>query len=165
MLKISIAVISAILLVGTTAQATIVSTTTREINVAVSKKSGHLLDWSKTSQRIQMVMIESPEEAMGKITFSIPGCKKDACNGDSSLMMINSRQGRSSGVAAMRVVTIGKRGTRNVYRVRVTIVNSEVPSSETQTEFVSSEARARPASAKPQRYAPPLNIPKPNILR
>jgi hypothetical protein len=167
MLKIrtGITVLSATLLVGTTAQAAIVPTTTREINVAVSAKSGHLLDWTKTNQKIQMVMIESPEEAMGKITFSIPGCKKDACSGDSSLMMINSRKGKSSGVAAIRVVTTGKRGTRNVYRVRVTIVNGEVPSGQTETEFVSNETRARPAILRPQRYAPPPNILKPNISR
>jgi hypothetical protein len=166
MLKIrtGIAVLSAILLVGTTAQATIVSTTTKEINIAVSKKSGHLLDWSKTSQKIQMVMIESPEEAMGKITFSIPGCKKDACSGDSSLMMINSRKGKSSGVVAIRVVTIGKRGARNVYRVRVTIVNREVPSEQTQTEFIANETRAKPAIVKAQRYTPP-NIPRPTNSR
>lgn len=167
MLKIrtGIAVLSATLLVGTTAQAAIVSTSTREINVAVSAKSGHLLDWTKTNQKIQMVMIESPEEAMGKITFSVPGCKQDACTGDSSLMMINSRKGKSSGVAAIRVVTIGKRGGRIVYRVRVTIVSGEVPSSETQTEFVSNEIRARPVIFRPQRYVPPPNILKPNIPR
>jgi hypothetical protein len=161
MLKIGMGIASAILLVGTTAQATIVSTTTKEINIAVSKKSGHLLDWSKTSQKIQMVMIESPEEAMGKITFSIPGCKKDACSGDSSLMMINSRKGKSSGVAAIRVVTTGKRGTKNVYRVRVTIVNGEVPSEQTQTEFISNETRTRPTVVRSQRYTPPPNISRP----
>jgi hypothetical protein len=143
MLKImGIAALSVTLLVGA-AQATVVPTNTKEINVAVSKKSGHLLDWSKTSQRIQMVMIESPEEAMDKFTFSIPGCKKDACGGDSSLMMINSRKGKTSGVAAFRVVTIGKRGAKNVYRVRVTIVNGEVPSGQTETEFTSFKPRPR----------------------
>jgi hypothetical protein len=166
MLKIrtGITVLSATLLVGTTAQAMIVPTTTREINVAVSPKSGHLLDWTKTNQKIQMVMIESPEEAMGKITFSIPGCKKDACSGDSSLMMINSRKGKSSGVVAIRVVTTGKRGARNVYRVRVTIVNGEVPSEQTQTEFISNETRTKPAIVKAQRYTPP-NIPRPTNSR
>jgi hypothetical protein len=166
MLKIrtGIAVLFANLLVGATAQATMVSTTTKEINIAVSKKSGHLLDWSKTSQRIQMVMIESPEEAMNKFTFSIPGCKKDACGGDSSLMMINSRQGKTSGVGAFRVVTTGKRGARNVYRVRVTIVNAEVPSDRTQTEFISNETRTKPAIVKAQRYTPP-NIPRPTNSR
>jgi hypothetical protein len=167
MLKIrtGIAVLSAILLVGTTAQATIVSTTTKEINIAVSKKSGHLLDWSKTSQKIQMVMIESPEEAIEKFTFSIPGCKKDACGGDSSLMMINSRKGKTSGVGAFRVVTTGKRGARNVYRVRVTIVNGEVPSEQTQTEFISNETRTRPTVVRSQRYTPPPNISRPTNSR
>jgi hypothetical protein len=140
-LRLGIAALSAILLVGANAQATIVPTTTKEINIAVSRKSGHLLDWSKTSQRIQMVMIESPEEAMEKITFSIPGCKKDACGGDSSIMMINSRKGKTSGVAAIRVVTTGKRGIKSIYRVRITIINGEVPSGETETEFTSSRPR------------------------
>jgi hypothetical protein len=138
MLKISMGV-AAILMVGAAAQATIVPTTMKEINVSVSRRSGHLLDWSRTSQRIQMVMIESPEEAIEKIMFSIPGCKKESCGTDSSLMMINSRKGRTSGVAALRVVTVNKRGVKSVYRVRVTIVNSEVPRGETETEFVSNQ--------------------------
>jgi hypothetical protein len=143
MLKImGIAALSVTLLVGA-AQATVVPTNTKEINVAVSKKSGHLLDWSKTGQRIQMVMIESPEEAMEKFIFTIPGCKKDACGGDSTLMMINSRKGKTSGVGAFRVVTTGRRGARNVYRVRVTIVNGEVPSGQTETEFTSFKPRPR----------------------
>lgn len=143
MLKImGIAALSVALLVGA-AQATVVPTNTKEINVAVSKKSGHLLNWSKTGQRIQMVLIESPEEAMEKFTFSIPGCKKDACGGDSSLMLINSRKGKTSGVGAFRVVTTGKRGAKNVYRVRVTIVNGEVPSGQTETEFTSFQPRPR----------------------
>jgi hypothetical protein len=143
MLKImGIAALSVTLLVGA-AQATVVPTNTKEINVAVSKKSGHLLDWSKTGQRIQMVMIESPEEAMDKFIFTIPGCKKDACGGDSTLMMINSRKGKTSGVGAFRVVTTGRRGAKNVYRVRVTIVNGEVPSGQTETEFTSFKPRPR----------------------
>jgi hypothetical protein len=143
MLKImGIAALSVTLLVGA-AQATVVPTNTKEINVAVSKKSGHLLDWSKTGQRIQMVMIESPEEAMDKFIFTIPGCKKDACGGDSTLMMINSRKGKTSGVGAFRVVTTGRRGAKNVYRVRVTIVNGEVPSGKTETEFTSFKPRPR----------------------
>jgi hypothetical protein len=143
MLKImGIAALSVTLLVGA-AQATVVPTNTKEINVAVSKKSGHLLDWSKTGQRIQMVMIESPEEAMDKFIFTIPGCKKDACGGDSTLMMINSRKGKTSGVGAFRVVTTGRRGAKNVYRVRVTIVNGEVPSGQTETEFTSFKPRSR----------------------
>jgi hypothetical protein len=143
MLKImGIAALSATLWVGA-AQATVVPTNTKEINVAVSKKSGHLLDWSKTGQRIQMVMIESPEEAMDKFIFTIPGCKKDACGGDSTLMMINSRKGKTSGVGAFRVVTTGRRGAKNVYRVRVTIVNGEVPSGQTETEFTSFKPRPR----------------------
>lgn len=157
-------VLAATLLVGTAAQATVVPTNIKEINVAVSSRSGHLLDWSKTSQRIQMVMIESPEEAMNKFAFSIPGCKKDACGSDSSLMMINSRKGKTSGIGAFRVVTIGKRGARNIYRIRVTIVNGEVPSEQTQTEFISNETRAKPAIVKAQRYTPP-NIPRPNNPR
>jgi hypothetical protein len=139
--RLGITVLSAILMVGTDVQATVVPTTTKEINVAVSKKSGHLLDWSRTTQRIQMVMIESPEEAMEKITFTIPGCKKDGCGSDSSLMLINSRKGKTSGVAALRVVTLGKRGTRNIYRVRITIIKGEVPSGETETEFATIKAR------------------------
>jgi hypothetical protein len=143
MLKImGIAALSVTLLVGA-AQATVVPTNTKEINVAVSKKSGHLLDWSKTGQRIQMVMIESPEEAMDKFIFTIPGCKKDACGGDSTLMMINSRKGKTSGIGAFRVVTTGRRGAKNVYRVRVTIVNGEVPSGQTETEFTSFKPRPR----------------------
>jgi hypothetical protein len=143
MLKImGIAALSATLWVGA-AQATVVPTNTKEINVAVSRKSGHLLDWSKTGQRIQMVMIESPEEAMEKFIFTIPGCKKDACGGDSSLMMINSRKGKTSGIGAFRVVTTGRRGAKNVYRVRVTIVNGEVPSGQTETEFTSFKPRPR----------------------
>jgi hypothetical protein len=143
MLKImGIAALSVTLLVGA-AQATVVPTNTKEINVAVSKKSGHLLDWSKTGQRIQMVIIESPEEAMDKFIFTIPGCKKDACGGDSTLMMINSRKGKTSGVGAFRVVTTGRRGAKNVYRVRVTIVNGEVPSGQTETEFTSFKPRPR----------------------
>jgi hypothetical protein len=160
-IRMGIAVLSATLLVGATAQATIVSTTTKEINVEISRKSGHLLDWSKTSQKIQMVMIESPEEAIEKFTFSIPGCKKDACGGDSSLMMINPRKGKTSGVGAFRVVTTGKRGIRNVYRVRVTIVDKEVSSDRTQTEFVSSETRTRPTVIRSQRYTSPPNILRP----
>jgi hypothetical protein len=124
------------LLGAVTTQATVVPTNTKEINISVSSRSGHLLDWSRTNQRIQMVMIESPEEAIEKITFSIPGCKKESCGTDSSLMMINSRKGRTSGVAAMRVVTVGKRGVKSVYRVRVTIVKAEVPRGQTETEFV-----------------------------
>jgi hypothetical protein len=139
--------------VGTNVQATVVPVATKEINIAVSKKSGHLLDWSRTSQRIQMVLIESPEEAMEKIAFSIPGCKKDGCGSDSSLMLINARKGKSSGLAAMRVVTMGKRGARNVYRVRVTIVEGEVPIGQTETEFM------------PNQRAQPLIVKYPNIPR
>jgi hypothetical protein len=138
-----IAALSVTLLLGAAAQATVVPTNTKEINVAVSKKSGHLLDWSKTGQRIQMVLIESPEEVMDKFTFSIPGCKKDACGGDSSLMLINSRKGKTSGVGAFRVVTTGKRGAKNIYRVRVTIINGEVPSGQTETEFTSLKPRSK----------------------
>jgi hypothetical protein len=139
--RLRIAALAAILLVGANAQATVVPVATKDINIAVSKKSGHLLDWSRTTQRIQMVMIESPEEAMEKITFSIPGCKKDGCGSDSSLMLINSRKGKTSGVAALRVVTLGKRGNRNVYRVRITIINGEVPDGQTETEFATIKAR------------------------
>lgn len=127
------------LLMAIATQATVVPTTVKEINVSVSRRSGHLLDWGRTSQKIKMVMIESPEEAIEKITFSIPGCKKEACSGDSSLMMVNARKGCTSGVAALRVVTIGKRGNKSIYRVRVTIVNAEVPRGETETEFVSNQ--------------------------
>jgi hypothetical protein len=158
--RIVIPALFVILLECATAQATVVPTSIKEINVAVSKKSGHLLDWSGTSQRIKMVMIESPEETMEKFTFSVPGCTKDACGGDSSLMLINSRKGKTSGIGAFRVVTTGKRGSRNVYRVRVTIVSGEVPSEQTQTEFVPNETRAKPAIVKAQRYTSPLNIPR-----
>lgn len=142
--------LSAILITGTIVQATVVPVTTREINVAISRKSGHLLDWSKTSQRIQMVLIEAPEEAMEKVIFSIPGCKKDSCGADSSLMLINSRKGKTSGTAAIRVVTVGKRGARAVYRIKIKIINEEVPSGQTETEFQPNEIRVRPTIVKSQ---------------
>jgi hypothetical protein len=144
--RLGITTLLVVLSIGGSSQAITVPTTTKEINVAVSKKSGHLLDWSRTSQRIQMVLIESPEEAMEKITFSIPGCKKDACGSDASLMLINSRKGRTSGTAAVRVVTISKRGAKSVYRVRIRIINAEVPNGETETEFTSTETRVKPAT-------------------
>jgi hypothetical protein len=147
MLKIKLVttILSALLFGVTNAQATVVPTSTKEINVLVSNKSGHLLNWSKTNQRIQMVMIESPEETLERITFSIPGCQKNACGSDSSLMLINSRKGKTSGVAALRVITLGKKGTRNIYRVRIRIINGEVPSDETETEFLS--FKPRPATS------------------
>jgi hypothetical protein len=158
MLKISLGVVSAILMTATVAQATAVAVTTREINIAVSRKSGHLLDWSKTSQRIQLVFIEAPEEAMEKVTFSVPGCKKDGCGGDSSLMLINSRKGKTSGTAVLRVVTIGKRGARAVYRIKIKIINEEVPSGETETEFQPNEIRVRPTVVE-------FQLPAQNISR
>lgn len=103
-----------------------------------------------------MVLIEAPEEAMEKMTFSIPGCKKDGCGSDSSLMLINSRKGKTSGTAAIRVVTIGKRGVRAVYRIKIKIVNEEVPNGETETEFQPNEIRVRPPVVKSQ--LPPQNI-------
>jgi hypothetical protein len=155
MLKISLGMaLFAILIMGTTTQAKVVPVTTREINIAISSQSGHLLDWSKTSQRIQMVLIEAPEEAMEKMTFSIPGCKKDACGGDSSLMLINSRS-KTSGTAAIRVVTIGKRGAKSVYRIKIKIINKEVPIGETETEFQPNEIRVRPTVFRSQ--SPPQN--------
>jgi hypothetical protein len=145
-IKLVITTLSAVLWNVANAQATVVPTSTKEINVLVSNRSGHLLDWSKTNQRIQMVMIESPEETLEKITFSIPGCQKNACGSDSSLMLINSRKGRTSGIAAVRVVTLGRKGLRNIYRVRIKIINGEVPSGETETEFVS--FKPRPATSR-----------------
>jgi hypothetical protein len=145
-IKLVITTLSAVLWSVANAQATVVPTSTKEINVLVSNRSGHLLDWSKTNQRIQMVMIESPEETLEKITFSIPGCQKNACGSDSSLMLINSRKGRTSGIAAVRVVTLGRKGLRNIYRVRIKIINGEVPSGETETEFVS--FKPRPATSR-----------------
>jgi hypothetical protein len=145
-IKLVITTLSAVLWNVANAQATVVPTSTKEINVLVSNRSGHLLDWSKTNQRIQMVMIESPEETLEKITFSIPGCQKNACGNDSSLMLINSRKGRTSGIAAVRVVTLGRKGLRNIYRVRIKIINGEVPSGETETEFVS--FKPRPATSR-----------------
>jgi hypothetical protein len=145
-IKLVITTLSAILWSVASAQATVVPTSTKEINVLVSNRSGHLLDWSKTNQRIQMVMIESPEETLEKITFSIPGCQKNACGSDSSLMLINSRKGRTSGIAAVRVVTLGRKGLRNIYRVRIKIINGEVPNGETETEFVS--FKPRPATSR-----------------
>jgi hypothetical protein len=135
MLKIATGLVLALLVAAPT-QATLVSANTKAIDVLVSGKSGHLLDWSRTNQRIQMVLIESPESAVEKITFSIPGCKKDACGGDSSLMLINARKGRTSGIAALRVVTVSKRGIKSVYRVRVSIIRGEVARGQTQTEFM-----------------------------
>jgi hypothetical protein len=135
MLKIAAGITLALLMAAPT-QATLVSANTKAIDVLVSSKSGHLLDWSRTNQRIQMVLIESPESAVEKITFSIPGCKKDACGSDSSLMLINARKGRTSGVAALRVVTVSKRGIKSVYRVRVSIIRGEVAKAQTQTEFM-----------------------------
>lgn len=143
--KLAITTLSAVLLGVSNAQATVVPTSTKEISILVSNKSGHLLDWSKTSQRIQMVMPEAPEETLEKIAWSIPGCQKNACGTDSSLMMINSRKGKTSGVAALRVITLGKKGIRNIYRVRIKIINREVPSGETETEFIS--FRPRPAAS------------------
>jgi hypothetical protein len=145
-IKLVITTLSAVLWNVANAQATVVPTSTKEINVLISNRSGHLLDWSKTNQRIQMVMIESPEETLEKITFSIPGCQKNACGSDSSLMLINSRKGRTSGIAAVRVVTLGRKGLRNIYRVRIKIINGEVPSGETETEFVS--FKPRPATSR-----------------
>jgi hypothetical protein len=138
MLKTSVFSMALNLSVMAIAQATIVPTTTREINITVSAQSGHLLDWSRTNQRIQMVMIESPETAIEKITFSIPGCKKEACGDDASMMMINSRKGQTAGVAAMRVVTVNRRGTKSVYRIKIYIVKGEVSRGKTETEFISS---------------------------
>ncbi len=152
MLKISLGITAlvAILMMGTAVQATAIPVTTREIDVAISRRSAHLLNWSKTSQRIQMVLIESPEEAMEKIAFSIPGCKKDVCSGDSYLMLINPRKGKTFGKAVLRVVTTGKRGAVVVYRVKIKITKEEVPNSETETEFQPSEIRARPTSTPTQ---------------
>jgi hypothetical protein len=135
MLKIATGLALALFMAAPT-QATLVSANTKAIDVLVSGQSGHLLDWSRTNQRIQMVMIESPESAIEKIAFSIPGCKKDVCGNDSSLMLINARKGKTSGVAALRVVTTTKRGIKTVYRIRVAIINGEVARGQTQTEFI-----------------------------
>jgi hypothetical protein len=92
------------------------------------------------------------------VTFSVPGCKKDDCGGDSSLMLINSRKGKISGTAVLRVVTIGKRGARAVYRIKIKIINEEVPSGETETEFQPNEIRVRPTVVK-------FQLPAQNISR
>lgn len=141
--RLAITTLSAVLLMGANAQATVVPTNIKEINVLVSSKSGHLLNWSQTNQRIQMVMIESPEDTMDKITFSIPGCQQKVCGRDSAIMLINARKGRTSGVGALRVVTTGKRGLKNIYRVRIKIIDKEVPSGQTETDFISFKPRPK----------------------
>jgi hypothetical protein len=105
----------------------------RNIEVNITKGTGHLFNWSRTDRRIKLIMIDNPEVLTKSLLFNANGCSRAACN-NSSMLLVSSRTATKIGYrGTIRVITKDRRDRLHPYTITIKI--SKTPQSEHETNF------------------------------
>lgn len=116
----------------TTVQSQELSQDNRNIAIAVTGQSGHLLDWSQTDRRIGRIMIDNPESFTKNIVFTTDGCSPKECH-NASLLLVSSRPGAPIGYGGtMRVITYDRKQRLYPYTVTIKILKNSQAENETK---------------------------------
>jgi hypothetical protein len=109
------------------------SSDSRNIEVDITRITGHLFDWSQTDRRIKSIMVDNPEVLTKSILFSANGCTVKVCN-NSSILLISARAAARIGEkGTIRVITTDRQQRLHPYTITIRI--SKRTQSEHETKF------------------------------
>jgi hypothetical protein len=113
------------------------SSENRNLEVDITRGTGHLFDWSQTDRRIKSIMIDNPEISTKSILFNANGCTVKACS-NSSMLLVSSRAAAQVGFRGTIRVIATDRNNR-LYPYTITIKVTKLPQQQHETKFYSNQ--------------------------